>query len=185
MLHFFEHLKLLSRELRTHGSSLAINVFQGPSQNLSLFSFPKFRLTAAGQESQDWQIMLDGDEELDESLLADSQNDVENPGNIKQESPNDAMCRICHSGEEDGKLYAPCGCKGSLAWAHEHCLSNWASQRMRDLDPQRSTLSNRRPSGTCATCELCGVPYNIPLHFVRLPGNFMHLVVYTYCKYTF
>jgi hypothetical protein len=51
-------------------------------------------------------------------------------------------CRICW--EEEQPLLRPCGCKGSMAWAHASCVDDWRWVRR----------SN--------TCELCRRQYTTP-----------------------
>jgi len=41
------------------------------------------------------------------------------------------ICRICFDSEdggEDGKLFRPCNCKGTMAWIHIECLNKWRTQ---------------------------------------------------------
>jgi len=35
------------------------------------------------------------------------------------------MCRICHGGEEEGRLISPCKCKGTMKHVHISCLDKW------------------------------------------------------------
>ena len=36
-------------------------------------------------------------------------------------------CRLCYGGvtEEDGPLVQPCACRGTIKWAHNHCIEHW------------------------------------------------------------
>ena len=36
-----------------------------------------------------------------------------------------ATCRICYSGSEDGSLFTPCRCSGTLKFVHRQCLEKW------------------------------------------------------------
>jgi hypothetical protein len=38
------------------------------------------------------------------------------------------LCRICHGDEEDGedgRLFRPCKCSGTMGWVHVECLDKW------------------------------------------------------------
>ena len=37
----------------------------------------------------------------------------------------DATCRICFSGSEDGSLFTPCHCSGTIRFVHRQCLEKW------------------------------------------------------------
>ena len=37
----------------------------------------------------------------------------------------EARCRVCFAGAEDGPLVQPCACRGSAQWIHQHCLEQW------------------------------------------------------------
>ncbi|KAM0786584.1 hypothetical protein ACM66B_002040 [Microbotryomycetes sp. NB124-2] len=63
-------------------------------------------------------------------------------------SQNDAIdddvdvCRVCRSGApEDGPLFWPCQCSGSMKYVHESCLNDWINARGTTEKPK---------------CELCG-----------------------------
>ncbi|KAF4720589.1 hypothetical protein FOZ62_009617, partial [Perkinsus olseni] len=47
----------------------------------------------------------------------------------RSESSDAAMCRICGQGVEEGPLYHPCRCSGSIAYVHEQCLRRWLAMR--------------------------------------------------------
>ncbi|KAM0750560.1 hypothetical protein T439DRAFT_380454 [Meredithblackwellia eburnea MCA 4105] len=48
------------------------------------------------------------------------------------------VCRVCRSGVEDGPLFYPCQCTGSIRYVHEPCLNEWLHRSGKDM------------------CELCG-----------------------------
>ena len=39
--------------------------------------------------------------------------------------PHGASCRICYSGSEDGSLFTPCHCSGTMKFVHRQCLEKW------------------------------------------------------------
>lgn len=41
----------------------------------------------------------------------------------------DAECRVCL--QSDGILIQPCGCRGTVAWAHESCIREWSHRANR------------------------------------------------------
>jgi|EP01049_Picozoa_sp_SAG25_P006886 hypothetical protein len=48
----------------------------------------------------------------------------------RMEDPTDSdrLCRICHGcedGGEEGRLFRPCMCRGTMAWVHVECLDRW------------------------------------------------------------
>ena len=49
----------------------------------------------------------------------------------KGKKEQERECRICLSTEESPSLVfcQPCGCKGSLEWAHVSCLQSWVHER--------------------------------------------------------
>jgi len=47
------------------------------------------------------------------------------------------ICRICHEGETNSRLYSPCRCSGSVGLVHRRCLERWLG------------------SANTSTCELC------------------------------
>eukprot|EP01061_Rhynchopus_euleeides_P028072 TRINITY_DN45666_c0_g1_i1.p1 TRINITY_DN45666_c0_g1~~TRINITY_DN45666_c0_g1_i1.p1 ORF type:complete len:283 (+),score=47.72 TRINITY_DN45666_c0_g1_i1:44-850(+) len=59
-------------------------------------------------------------------------------------------CRICRAGGLG--LVAPCGCKGSMKWVHEHCLLTWMKARWK-----KGGLQERR------SCEVCGEEVSLAL----------------------
>jgi len=38
---------------------------------------------------------------------------------------NEKICRVCLTGDEEGQLYHPCLCKGTMMYVHEPCLMQW------------------------------------------------------------
>ncbi|KAI5479294.1 hypothetical protein MNV49_003812 [Pseudohyphozyma bogoriensis] len=82
-------------------------------------------------------------------------------------------CRVCRAGAEEGPLFHPCRCVGSIAWVHEDCLNSWLARSKK------------------AKCELCGVefqytsifseaaPESLPLPLVLKAAlkTFSHLVL--------
>ena len=63
----------------------------------------------------------------------------------EDEEEEEKMCRVCFCGEEEGRLFAPCRCKGTMRWVHPHCLNEW-----------RAASVNAR---SFYTCEQCGYRY--------------------------
>lgn len=43
----------------------------------------------------------------------------------EEEVEEEKMCRVCFCGEEAGRLFAPCHCRGSMRWVHPECLNEW------------------------------------------------------------
>lgn len=58
------------------------------------------------------------------------------------EAAAEACCRICLEEDEPSNLIQPCGCRGTLAFAHDRCLQEWRSQKLR-----------------AEVCEICGLRY--------------------------
>ncbi|KAL8287429.1 hypothetical protein RQP46_003287 [Phenoliferia psychrophenolica] len=50
------------------------------------------------------------------------------------------VCRVCRSGVEDGPLFYPCQCTGSIRYVHEPCLNEWLARSKK------------------TKCELCNTP---------------------------
>jgi len=73
--------------------------------------------------------------------------------NVDSGAEDAPCCRICHQGDEAGKLYCPCRCAGSIKWIHESCLCVWLKAQ------------GRRP-----TCELCGYSFEfLPVYSQHAP----------------
>lgn len=49
---------------------------------------------------------------------------------ITSEGP---ICRICHEGDQVGKLVQPCRCCGTLSYAHQKCLEKWLQTKNGDV----------------------------------------------------
>jgi len=62
-------------------------------------------------------------------------------------SLNEASCRICFGGEEDGHLFCPCKCSGSIKYVHVTCLQKWRSESIN--------------SKAYFRCEQCLYNYNL------------------------
>jgi hypothetical protein len=60
---------------------------------------------------------------------------------------DERLCRICFSGEDGGRLFSPCRCRGSMALVHVECLNEW-----RNL--------SRNPRSFYG-CDQCGYQYNL------------------------
>ncbi|CAL9136676.1 unnamed protein product [Musa textilis] len=41
------------------------------------------------------------------------------------------LCRICHEEEEErnGSMESPCGCSGTLKFAHRECIQRWCDEK--------------------------------------------------------
>ena len=65
----------------------------------------------------------------------------------REEEEDERQCRICFTGEESGRLFSPCRCRGSVRWVHVHCLNNW-----------RTMSANPR---AFYQCNQCGYEYNL------------------------
>lgn len=71
-------------------------------------------------------------------------------------------CRICL--ESDGVLITPCGCKGSAAYVHEECISQWLHLAKRDdceichTPFEKSEKCSFQPEEYCNGCLSCTVP---------------------------
>lgn len=62
-----------------------------------------------------------------------------------QEEEDERICRVCFCGEEAGRLFVPCRCRGSMKYVHPHCLNEW-----------RTTSVNVR---SYHYCDQCGYRY--------------------------
>mmetsp|Transcript_18154 Transcript_18154/g.30521 ORF Transcript_18154/g.30521 Transcript_18154/m.30521 type:complete len:310 (-) Transcript_18154:205-1134(-) len=60
--------------------------------------------------------------------------------------PAEPSCRICHGGSEEGRLFSPCLCRGTVGKVHVECLNAW-----------RAMSTN---SQSFYKCDLCGYKYN-------------------------
>ncbi|XP_068666577.1 uncharacterized protein [Aristolochia californica] len=50
-------------------------------------------------------------------------------GEGSSEPPRKAECRICQDEDYVDNLEAPCGCNGTLKYAHRDCIQKWCSQK--------------------------------------------------------
>ncbi|KAI7728746.1 hypothetical protein M8C21_028675 [Ambrosia artemisiifolia] len=71
------------------------------------------------------------------------------------------QCRICHDEDQDLSMEIPCGCRGSLKYAHRKCVQRWCNEKGN------------------TTCEICLQPfkpgYTSPpqlFHYGGVPMNF-------------
>jgi len=80
-------------------------------------------------------------ERNDESFpLEQSSTPVQDATNQSGDHHDEKECRVCRSGEEDGRpLFYPCRCKGSIKYIHQDCLLEWL-----------------KVSKSKEKCELCG-----------------------------
>lgn len=70
------------------------------------------------------------------------------PSTPRTDEPADErLCRICFSGEESGRLFSPCLCRGSIGLIHVDCLNQWRNM-------------SRNPRSYYG-CEQCGYQYNL------------------------
>ena len=62
---------------------------------------------------------------------------------------DERTCRVCWGAEsEDEPLIRPCGCKGSLTWAHSDCIRQWIDRSKRlkcEVRPCPPTEPCQRP----------------------------------------
>lgn len=72
---------------------------------------------------------LDSTAKPTESGELDKPLEEESSERNRSESSDVAMCRICGQGAEEGPLYHPCRCSGSIAYVHEQCLRRWLAMR--------------------------------------------------------
>jgi E3 ubiquitin-protein ligase DOA10 len=66
---------------------------------------------------------------------------------INLNTSDSLMCRICHEGEEEGRLFSPCKCSGTMKFVHENCLDKW---RALSSNPQSFFI-----------CDNCKYHYNL------------------------
>ena len=52
-------------------------------------------------------------------------------GERPEEEVSEEICRICRGGEEEGPLFFPCQCSGSIKYVHQECLQKWLQHRGR------------------------------------------------------
>ena len=82
-------------------------------------------------------------------------------------------CRICFAGEEEGRLFSPCRCRGTMKHVHVKCLDAWRRAS------QRGGTGGRRDAvrGSYVACDQCHFRYRLErsewaarLEDPRLPG---------------
>ena len=66
----------------------------------------------------------------------------------RRQLPKDATCRICLGDQDDGTLFSPCLCRGSMGYVHTECLDRW-----------RVEQTERRPG--YFRCEQCRYKYDL------------------------
>ncbi|VDM84811.1 unnamed protein product [Strongylus vulgaris] len=60
------------------------------------------------------------------------------------------MCRVCRG--DDGHLYYPCLCTGSIKYVHQECLTEWLKYSKKEV------------------CELCNYKYSFqPIYRHDMP----------------
>ena len=75
------------------------------------------------------------------------------------------MCRICHSGFEEGELITPCKCTGTVKHAHQSCILNWVSK-----------------SGN-QNCELCKFKFRTRKESVKCFWKVSYHHTFTFCTH--
>jgi len=78
--------------------------------------------------------------EKNSPVMENQTNDFHEGNNSTQNSEN--ICRICHGGDEEGRLFSPCRCKGSMKYVHIQCLNSW-----------RISSANSSSYFQCDTCH--------------------------------
>ena len=51
------------------------------------------------------------------------------PSPVKASANEDVICKVCRGGIEEGDLFSPCKCKGSIQHVHQDCLFQWLKSR--------------------------------------------------------
>jgi len=67
---------------------------------------------------------------------------------------DEPICRICHGGAEDGKLFSPCKCSGSIKFVHMECLNKWREQ---SCNPQSFLI-----------CDSCKFKYRLQRPYISM-----------------
>jgi len=62
-------------------------------------------------------------------------------------SESDFVCRICFEGKEEGELFSPCKCSGTIKYVHVGCLEKW-----RELSANPNSVLK---------CPNCNYQYNL------------------------
>ncbi|XP_057421559.1 uncharacterized protein LOC130715468 [Lotus japonicus] len=84
--------------------------------------------------------------------------DNEKPAETKKDMDDDC-CRFCHQDGLEERLEEPCGCIGSVKFAHRKCVAQWCNTK-------RDT-----------TCEICKQPYQ-PNYAVTTPPPYDDVEIY-------
>ena len=66
-------------------------------------------------------------------------------------------CRICFAGEEEGRLFSPCRCRGTMKHVHVKCLDAW--RRASQTAPNRARRGDVR--GSYVACDQCHFRYRL------------------------
>mmetsp|Transcript_32155 Transcript_32155/g.44589 ORF Transcript_32155/g.44589 Transcript_32155/m.44589 type:complete len:302 (+) Transcript_32155:136-1041(+) len=74
-------------------------------------------------------------------------NHIINENRDPPESTERPICRICFDGEDSGRLFSPCLCRGSVGQVHIDCLNSWRSMSSNPLSFYK--------------CDQCGYKYNV------------------------
>ncbi|KAM8838835.1 E3 ubiquitin-protein ligase MARCHF11 isoform 1-T1 [Synchiropus picturatus] len=74
-------------------------------------------------------------------------------------SPPTPSCRICFQGAEQGEMFNPCRCDGTVRYTHHHCLLKWISER------------------GCWTCELCCYRFHVVPVNMKRPWQWQSITV--------
>lgn len=82
-------------------------------------------------------------------IFASTPSVVDTESDISDEEPE---CRICRCSSEEGNLFAPCGCKGSVRWIHRDCLRRWVTT---------ATLGSHNNLEHCTRCNACMSPWRL------------------------
>ena len=75
------------------------------------------------------------------------------------DAPDDEppSCRICFAGEEEGRLFSPCRCRGTMKHVHVKCLDAW--RRASQTAPNRA--QRREVRGSYVACDQCHFRYRL------------------------
>ena len=78
----------------------------------------------------------------------------------EDDAPDDddpPSCRICFAGEEEGRLFSPCRCRGTMKHVHVKCLDAW--RRASQTAPNRA--QRREVRGSYVACDQCHFRYRL------------------------
>ena len=80
-------------------------------------------------------------------------------GHAEPDAPDDEppTCRICFAGEEEGRLFSPCRCRGTMKHVHVKCLDAWRRAS------QIAAAGRRREGarGSHVACDQCHFSYRL------------------------